>query len=300
MKYHISIHISPYEIDDYQLFIHQLRRNLNYIDEDIIFTPCLNISNYFYDWNSSVLSSTYFIDKFNELNKIISSQLILEPFINTDEDILGGFSFKKYLLAKYKSQVDAFIWFDSDMLFPDDTIFNLINTFELINHDHCIITPQIPRMWDNTWDVIVNEKYFDTLPSHENYFNFDGYSLYPLQDEKEIIENKFNTKFASGWCNLLSSKLFTDYIKYTPQMGHYGPDDTFIMFAVDLFKQKGKDIKQFIIKNLIVTENHKYKISPYTDLIAKNPKIKTKEEFRFESEQGVNQELYNIKNNKKQ
>jgi len=181
------------------------------------------------------------------------------------------------------------------MLFPDDTVFNLINAFELVNHNHCIITPQIPRMWDETWDVIVNENYFGTPATHENYFDFDGYSLYPLSEEKEIIENTLFTKFASGWCNLLSSQLFTDYIEYTSEMGHYGPDDTFIMFAVDLFKQKGKDIKQFILKNLVVTENHKYKISPYTDLISKNPGIKTKEQFRQESEMGVSQELNRIK-----
>ena len=93
MKYHISIHISPYEIDDYQQFIHQLRRNLNYVDREIIFTPCLNISNYFYDWENSTLPSTYFIDRFNKLNNIVSSQVILEPIINTNKDILGGFSF---------------------------------------------------------------------------------------------------------------------------------------------------------------------------------------------------------------
>ena len=38
MKYHISIHISPYEIDNYQTFIHQLRRNLNHVEDEIIFT----------------------------------------------------------------------------------------------------------------------------------------------------------------------------------------------------------------------------------------------------------------------
>ena len=56
MKYHISVHISPYEIDNYQTFIHQLRRNLNYTEGcDIIFTPMLNLSPYFYNWNKSTL-----------------------------------------------------------------------------------------------------------------------------------------------------------------------------------------------------------------------------------------------------
>jgi hypothetical protein len=294
MKYHISIHISPYEIDDYQLFIHQLRRNLNYIDSEIVFNPCLNLSNYFYDWDSSILKSDFFINKFNKLNKIIENQVTLDPIINFDNEILGALSYKRFFLNKYKNQVDAFIWFDSDILFPDDTLFMLINSFEQINYKNCIITPQIPRLWDTTWDVIVNEKYMDISPSHENYFNFDGYTLYSQLEEKQVIENISNTKFAAGWCTLLSSNLFKEYIEFSKNLGHYGIDDTYIMHAVDIYKQKKHDIKQFIVKNLIITENNKFKISSYTNLINKNKNIKSKEDFRKESEQGMILELNKI------
>jgi hypothetical protein len=294
MKYHISIHISPYEIDDYQLFIHQLRRNLNYIDSEIVFNPCLNLSNYFYDWDSSILKSDFFINKFNKLNKIIENQVTLDPVINFDNEILGALSYKRFFLNKYKNQVDAFIWFDSDILFPDDTLFMLINSFEQINYKNCIITPQIPRLWDTTWDVIVNEKYMDIPPSHENYFNFDGYTLYSQLEEKQVIENTSNTKFAAGWCTLLSSNLFKEYIEFSKNLGHYGIDDTYIMYAVDIYKQKKHDIKQFIVKNLIITENNKFKISSYTNLINKNKNIKSKEDFRKESEQGMILELNKI------
>jgi hypothetical protein len=297
MKYHISIHISPYEIDDYQLFIHQLRRNLNYIDSEIIFNPCLNLSNYFYDWDNSILKSDFFINKFNKLNKIIENQVTLDPIINFDNEILGALSYKRFFLNKYKNQVDAFIWFDSDILFPDDTLFMLINSFEQINYKNCIITPQIPRLWDTTWDVIVNEKYMDIPPSHENYFNFDGYTLYSQLEEKQVIENIFNTKFAAGWCTLLSSNLFKEYIEFSKNLGHYGIDDTYIMYTVDIYKQKKHDIKQFIVKNLIITENNKFKISSYTNLINKNKNIKSKEDFRKESEQGMILELNKIQNN---
>lgn len=295
MKYHISIHISPYEIDDYQLFIHQLRRNLNYINNEIIFNPCLNLSNYFYDWDNSILKSNFFIDKFNKLNKIIEDKVILDPIINFDNDILGALSYKRAFIKKYKNQVDAFIWFDSDMIFPDDTIFLLINSFEQVNNNTCIISPQIPRLWDTTWDVIVNEQYLNIPPSHQNYFNFDCYNLYSQSNEKQLIENIFNTKFAAGWCTLLSSNLFRDYIEFSETLGHYGIDDTFTMLAIDIYKNKNYDIKQFIIKNLIVSENNKFKISSYVDLIKQNKNIKSKEEFRKESELGMILELNKIK-----
>ena len=65
---------------------------------------------------------------------------------------------------------------------------------------------------------------------------------------------------------------------------------------LDLYKQKGHDIKQFIIENLIVTENNKFKISAYDNFITKNKNIKSKEDFRNESEQEMIKLLNNIKN----
>jgi hypothetical protein len=294
MKYHISIHITPYEIDDYQLFIHQLRRNLNYLDKDIIFNPCLNLSKYFYDWENSILKEDYFTYKFNELNKIIKNFAIVDPIINFENQILGALSYKRFFLEKYKNQIDAFIWFDSDLIFPDDTIFNLITAFETINHPNCIITPQIPKLWDNTWDILVNKKYINNIPSHNIYFNFDGYNLYSEVEEKQLIENNSYTKFASGWGNLISSNIFKEYISFPESFGHYGIDDTFIMLAIDLLKRKGKNIKQYIIQNLIVSENHKFKITGYDSLIKKKSNIKTKEDFRQESETAMMNELNKI------
>lgn len=294
MKYHISIHISPYEIDNYQLFIHQLRRNLNYVNAEIVFNPCLNLSNYFYDWEESNLKSNFFINKFNELNKIVKNQVTLDPIINFDNNILGALSYKKEFIKTYKNQINAFIWFDSDIIFPDDTLFMLINSFESINHKNCIITPQIVKLWDNTWDVLVNEKYINTEATHENYFNFDGYSLYSNLEEKYLVENPHYFKFASGWGNLLSSNLFKEYIEFNDDLGHYGIDDTFIMYVLDIYKKKGHDIKQFIIKNLIITENNKFKISSYEDLVSRKKGIKLKEDFRKESEEGMIKELNKI------
>jgi hypothetical protein len=299
MTYHISIHISPYEIDNYQSFIHQLRRNLNYIGEDIeiIFNPCLNLSNYFYDWENSTLKSNFFINKFNELNKIVKDKVNLDYIINFENEILGNLSYKRTFIENYKDKVDAFIWFDSDIIFPDDTLFMLINSFEEISDKTCIISPQIPRLWDITWDVIVNEKYMNIPASHENYFSFDGYDLYSfLSEEKQLIENLYNTKFAAGWCTLLSSSLFKKYIKFSKELGHYGIDDTFVMYAVDIYKKRGYDIKQFIVQNLIITENNKFKTSPYIDLIKQNKNIKLKEDFRKESEERMFIELNDLNN----
>ena len=298
MKYHISIHISPYEIDNYQTFIHQLRRNLNYVEDEIIFSPYLNLSKYFYNWEDSTLNPFYFVNRFNELNDIVREYCVLDDHVNFDEKILGAFSYKTMFLNEYKDEVDAFIWFDSDMIFPDNTIAMLIASHKSSETKYCIVTPQIHRLWDTTWDVLVNKDYINIPASHDNYFGFDGYSLYKRNDEDYFLdENKQRFKFASGWCNLLSADLFRDLIDFTYDLGHYGPDDTFIMNLLDYYKFKEDiDINQYILKNVVVTENYKHSLNQYKDYIVKNANIKTKEEFTNEVNKAVSKRLNKIIN----
>ena len=299
MKYHISIHISPYEIDNYQTFIHQLRRNLNYINDEIIFSPYLNLSTYFYDWRNSKLKSDFFVNRFNELNNIVKDECELDSTVNYDDKILGAFSYKTMFLEQYKDKVDAFIWFDSDMIFPDNTIHMLIASHKADGMSkYRIVTPQIHKLWDTTWDVLVNKDYINIPASHDNYFGFDGYSLYKNNDEDIFLDtNKQRFKFASGWCNLLSANLFRDLIDFTYDLGHYGPDDTFIMNLLDYYKfNKGKDISQYIVRNVVVTENYKHSLNQYKDYITKNDNIKTKEEFAGEVNQAVSKRLNKIIN----
>ena len=298
MKYHISIHISPYEIDNYQTFIHQLRRNLNHVEDEIIFTPYLNLSKYFYNWEDSTLSPFYFVNRFNELNDIVREYCVIDEHVNFDEKILGAFSYKTMFLNKYKNEVDAFIWFDSDMIFPDNTIAMLIASHKSSETKYCIVTPQIHRLWDTTWDILVNKDYINIPASHDNYFGFDGYSLYKRDDEDYFLdENKQKFKFASGWCNLLSADLFRDLIDFTYDLGHYGPDDTFIMNLLDYYKlNKGKDVNQYVVRNVVVTENYKHSLNQYKDYITKNDNIKTKEEFTSDTIKAVDKRLNKIIN----
>ena len=186
MKYHISIHISPYEIDNYQTFIHQLRRNLNYIDDEIIFSPYLNLSTYFYDWRNSKLKSDFFVNRFNELNNIIKDECELDSTVNFKDKILGAFSYKTMFLEQYQDKVDAFIWFDSDMIFPDNAIVSLIGAHKALEDKHCIITPQIHRLWDETWDVLVNEDYI--IYQHHMIIILGSMVINYLKIKKEIYQ----------------------------------------------------------------------------------------------------------------
>ena len=139
----------------------------------------------------------------------------------------------------------------------------------------------------------------NTPATHSNYFSFDGYNLYEHKDEDiSLIKNEQRFKFAAGWCTLFSSDLFKDYINLTYDFGHYGSaDDTFIMNVLDHYKfTKNKDINQYIIQNVVITENYKHNLNQYDNLIVKNLNIKTKEEFNNDVKIVIEKELQKIIN----
>ena len=295
MKKHvIMIHVSPYEIDQYQTFIHQLRENLEFISKEnlneLIFIPYLNLSNYIYNWNKCFLTPEFFTTKFNKLNKIISDKIEVNSNVVTYSDgnyeIQGALSYKAEYIKKYKHQAKSFIWFDCDLWFPPELILTLIHSYNnaILISNKFIITPEIIKLWDNTWDIIVNKNFINNIPSHEFYNNFIPYDLRKIDNlMPELHENIEYTKFASGWGNLLSVDIFDDKISLDG-LGHYGVDDTYIMYAIDKLKKQGENYKQYILRNIVVMENNIYKENFYDNVLTKQILCKLKEDLRKESE----------------
>jgi hypothetical protein len=59
----------------------------------------------------------------------------------------------------------------------------------------------------------------------------------------------------------------------------------------DIMKTKNYNVQQYIIENLVVSENHKYRVNPYMDFI-KNKN--DRESFRTDSEKNLHIELTNL------
>lgn len=301
-KHVIMIHISPYEIDQYQSFIYRLRESLNYLSKqylnELLFIPFLNLNSYIYNWNKSWIQPEFFSNKFNKLNKIINDKIEVKGDINNKSiEIQGALSYKAEYIKKYKPIAKSFIWFDCDLWFPPELLITLIHSYENLkyNNEKFIITPEIIKLWDNTWDPLVNENFLHRIPSHDAYYNFNPYDLDKIDNLiPELQENRGYTKFASGWGNLLSSSIFDEIS--LDGLGHYGIDDTFIMLAMDKLKQKGKNYKQYILRNIIVTENNLYKEDFYSDVVVKHVDSKLKEEYRNESEINMIKKLKQLDN----
>ena len=83
-------------------------------------------------------------------------------------------------------------------------------------------------------------------------------------------------KFGCGWF-VLYSKDVLNLVGVPEFLGHYGPEDTFMMAASEIAKRKGYEINQYILDGIFVSENKIYRKNSYED---KLKYIDLKDEFR--------------------
>jgi len=263
MKVVISIFCLPYEIDDLENTLNQLKKASHYIDKKIDWyldvTMCL--ADDMVNWNKSSLPKKFFEDK---LLKLLSTTDWCTKNIQTSTEIKGCVSQRRYSLEKHR-EADYFIWLDTDIIFDERTLFYMEEGMKGTNKDflNSIITPEIVRIWDNTWDCIVNEQFLDKPLDY--HLTNDPYKDNGIKGDISIVsvlnsnspQSRF--KFAGGWFTCISGKLL-NRIGIPDSFAHYGYEDTFLMVGSEkLVKEQNEKIYQFKIKNLVVCENYKYR-----------------------------------------
>ena len=263
MKVVISIFCLPYEIDDLENTLNQLKKASYYIDKKIDW--CLDVTMCLADdmvnWNKSSLPKKFFEDK---LLKLLSITDWCTKNIQTSTEIKGCVSQRRYSLEKHR-EADYFIWLDTDIIFDERTLFYIEQSIKGTNKDYLnsVITPEIVRVWDNTWDCIVNEQFLDKPLEYQK--TNDPYKDSGIKGDISIVPvNNSNSpqsrfKFAGGWFTCISGKLL-NRIGIPDSFAHYGYEDTFLMVGSEkLVREQNEEIHQFKIKNLVVCENYKYR-----------------------------------------
>jgi hypothetical protein len=263
MKVVISIFCLPYEIDDLENTLNQLKKASHYIDKKIDWyldvTMCL--ADDMVNWNKSSLPKKFFEDK---LLKLLSTTDWCTKNIQTSTEIKGCVSQRRYSLEKHR-EADYFIWLDCDIIFDERTLFYVEQGMKGTNKDYLnsVITPEIVRVWDNTWDCIVNEQFLDKPLEYQK--TNDPYKDSGIKGDISIVPvNNSNSpqsrfKFAGGWFTCISGKLL-NRIGIPDSFAHYGYEDTFLMVGSEkLVREQNEEIHQFKIKNLVVCENYKYR-----------------------------------------
>ena len=275
MTTQIIIHLLPQEIDWFEWQIKQLKQGSYYIEEDskIIIDVTLNLN--LVEWNKSQIPKQFFIDKFLQIEKLCD--WCETQFIIDEENKCLGCNDKRRESIK-TSKSDNIIYLDCDLIFPKELLKVSIDSSKLINNEYYVISPQIIKLWDNSWDDLVNQNYINQPPS-QNYRKTDPYSIISTTPNSLSLIPINQFKFGGGWFNLFSTKLLQK-ITIPPELGSYGMDDTFIMVGCKILKNKGNQIQQYVLENMVVSENIKYRWDPYKNYLSLIDKVK---EFRDNS-----------------
>lgn len=296
MKIVISIFCLPYEIDELENTLNQLRKSSYYLDNKIEWTldVTMCISNDMVNWNKSSLSKSYFIDKLLKLSS--HTDWCLKTF-QASETIKGCVSQRRHCLKTYED-ADYFIWLDTDIIFEERTLSYIESTIKTVSdqYQYSIITPEIVKIWDNTWDCLVNEQFLDKpigyQKTNDPYKDSGIKGEISIQTIQNTIPNQPRFKFAGGWFTCISGNLLRR-IGIPQSFGHYGYEDTFVMWASEKITQTTSDeIYQFKIQNLVVCENYKYRNNSH--YINNLSVYDRREEFKKIAESNFNLELEQI------
>lgn len=273
MIYRIIQYIQPWEIDDFERQVDQLIKGYYYLDskqDTIILDVTMNIE--IVDWSSSKITPQYFLDKFEYLKN--KTQHYFQAEFDTDTTIQGCTDKRRKCSGK---EQDFIIWLDSDVFFPVQLLPLLILGSKQISDPSFILTPQIIRYWDRSWDCLTNTAFLDQPHNHRDFF--DLYSVDSLLEsqEQQIIKNN-TVKFGGGWFNLLKSTIFTQ-VPLIEELGAYAPDDTYLsMCSMKL------NIPQYILTGVTVSEIGK-KFLVGKDYLKKQLTVKIQDKQKISDQQ---------------
>jgi hypothetical protein len=296
----IIIWISPTDIEDLEKSLNRLKEGQLYLSstqrQNIKFNVVLCVSDDIIDWSKSEVTEKECIDSFINLKELTNwaGESKFEP----TKTINGCTSMRRLSSA---SESKWFLWLDTDIIYDPLTLVYMINAIESIEqsgYSKFVITPEIVRIWDSTWDCLVSDKFINKPTGYHSNNNpyidtkLDSELDFSLVEVINTIPGQPYMKFGGGWFTVLSKEILTA-IPFPENYGHYGLDDTYIMWGAEILKDPF--IKQFKIKNVVVCENYFDRITTYKNKIKF---IDRREEYKKINEHLFSVGLNNIKNNK--
>jgi hypothetical protein len=247
----------PWEVDFALISFMQLKKSKYYLDSTvkIKINAVLNMSSYLINWDNTKLPKELFKQKFTDLG-VLLNDYEYDPFIYEGDKIYGILDMQK---NSYEPDVDYYINITQDMYFSETLLTSLIESTKHIKNKYFVVTPEIYKMWDHTWDEITNEKYLD-IP-YENW------------DKADIFDIRYDLKTSSGemslyptqrskwawWLDLYNKAFYEDFAPIQDDMKGYGAWDWYTLMLTEYAKSKGADFQQYVLKGQTIYE---YPIGP--------------------------------------
>ena len=246
----------PWEIDHLFLLQHQLKRSSYYLEnkDNFEMDVVLNLSDKLIDWNNSKLDKQFFIEKYKS-TQYLTDWANCRYSIYNDSEMYGHLDLMRECIED-DIKCDGYMSIVPDVHFHETLLYYMFRSMDLIKDDYYWVTPQITKLWDNSWDVLVNGDYINI--SYENHRDIDTYDVEKSVRNKiediNIIENEKNYKWAC-WFDLHSAKLL-ELVGIPKTFIGYGPMDTFYSNIFNILKLNDIPFpfKQYIIENQVISD----------------------------------------------
>jgi hypothetical protein len=265
----VVTHVMPLELEMFERFISYYVNTFKYLDpsnDSITLYATLNLNPELTDWKRSELKPQWFIDKFTKAMEGIPSYLQ----IVVDDSLWGTTQQKREVI---KMDYDQFIFVDPDIAVHEQLLKIQLMAAERLSGPF-VISPNIPRWWDTSWDPIVHPNF-----KGEELGQFRDETLWDktFQQQVDSVDLKLIKLFKFG-CGMhtLYSKEFWDVIGIPEEFGGYGSEDTFAMNASLIARNAGIDVRQYVLDGIFITEDRSdiRRIPSYTDKIVISDKKK--------------------------
>ena len=264
----VSVFALPYEIDQLGYMLKQLHKNYVWVDKDIdwVIDVSFSLSDTLIDWEKSEIPQEYFVEKLEVLKNTFEFG---KKSIRATTEINGAFDQRRFITKEYPN-ADYYVWLDPDVVFSDHSLFTVQESMKTIKGKYplSIITPELVKYFDYTWDHLVNENFINEEYHYQS--KNDAFKDSGIKGEVKLTTVHCNDighpryKFGGGLFSIISRELLELIPLPEEGLKPYGYEDTFLMWAMEIHKRyKGADIHQFKIKNMVVCENFTHQDNSY-------------------------------------
>jgi hypothetical protein len=242
----------PWEIDYAHLSFTQLKKSKYHIPEgvNIQIETVLNLSTYLIDWESSKLPKAFFIEKYDQISKLLVDYTHIKRTYEEDK-LYGHLNLQREAISE---EVDHYIIFCPDMHFNETLLATMIQAAGQITNEYFVITPQISKLWDVSWDPLVNPLYKDV--SYDTWYEIDSFDIIHNDSYnagelslKPIPHSKY-----AGWFDLYNKAFYEKLVPVWDEWEGYGSWDWYTLLVTNAFKAHGGDFQQYLLEGRTIFE----------------------------------------------
>ena len=241
----------PYEIDYALLSYAQLKKSRYHIPDDveIEIDTVMNCSNYLIDWDKTRLPKEFFTQKFNDLEILLKDYKVNSKIYEGDE-CYGLLDMQRDSYC----DADYYINITPDMYFSEHLLALMIESTKVIKNKYYVVTPEIHKMWDHTWDEITNQRYMDVPYAEWNSTDVYDIRHHMKTDDADVrLEPTQRSKWA-WWLDLYNKAFYEDFAPVQDDWFGYGPWDWWSLMLTEHAKEKGVDFQEYVLRGQTIFE----------------------------------------------